>query len=254
MPQREVRIMIIRLADRIALELMTAWHATRGKEFSGFGFCERKEGELYVYDYVLLDVGSEVWTEIDPEVLLPLLERADAANMKVWLHAHPVGNGKPGQHNWSGTDTSTILSTPLGGVPEMVKWSASIVLTPGGWVGRVDNYLKKKTVHCEVFPQTPVYGAVNSIKSQKKKIDIFELAVQAADQFSLEEMEDLGMNYDDLVEYLEVSIENGDLMIEDLDELYYRYTDTSYLYPEEEDEWIEQDTWRYSTQAKRQLR
>ena len=127
--------MKIELSDTVALKLMTFGNITEGLEFSGFGFVEVKEDTIYVYDVVVLDIGSEVWTEIDPKTLISLMERPDARNMKLWIHRHPLGDGVPGKHNWSGTDNTTISTAPLGGHPEMVKWSCSMVLTPRGWVG-----------------------------------------------------------------------------------------------------------------------
>lgn len=133
---------------------LMAYAAITRDEYSGFGFCERQEGNIIVYDFVLLDVGDPVYTEIDPARVLPLLSRPDRKNMKVWLHRHPVGNGIPGPHNWSGRDELTIQREPLGSTREAANWSVSIVLTPGGFVGRVDNYVKGITQHLEVEPNT----------------------------------------------------------------------------------------------------
>lgn len=151
--------MVITVKPEIMFRLMSYAAITRD-EFSGFGFCERKKSEdgkdtvIEVYDFVLLDVGDYVYTEIRPEKFLPLMSRPDRKNMKVWLHRHPVGNGIPGPHNWSGTDEHTIRREPLGTTPEAANWSVSMVLTPGGWVGRIDNYLTGKTQHLEVLPST----------------------------------------------------------------------------------------------------
>lgn len=69
---------------------------------------------------------------------------------------HPLGNGKPGPHNWSGTDEHTATQEPLGGVPGLVPWSVAIVLTSGGWVGRVDFHTPKSQIfHCAVEPSKP---------------------------------------------------------------------------------------------------
>ena len=38
-------------------------------EFSGFGFCERQGGNIYVYDFVLLNKGSYTYTEIAPAAI-----------------------------------------------------------------------------------------------------------------------------------------------------------------------------------------
>lgn len=124
-------------------------------EFSGFGFCNRnQEGDIEMYDFVLLDVGTWGYTQTDPKRMLPLFSRPDRKNMKVWLHRHPMGTGEPGPHNWSGRDEQTIQYEPLGTTPKDAQWSVSIVITPGGFVGRIDNYLKGITQHLEVVPET----------------------------------------------------------------------------------------------------
>lgn len=136
-------------------------------EFSGFGFCELEKDVIRVYDFVLLNVGSYAFTEIPTSKILPIMERSDAGKCKVWLHRHPMGSGVPGPENWSGTDVATIKTGPLGSVPELVKWSVSIVLTPRGWVGRIDNYVTGKTVHLEVEPQAKtIYAELAAIKSE----------------------------------------------------------------------------------------
>jgi hypothetical protein len=146
------------LHSDVALRLLSYASATR-LEFSGFGFCRVENETIFVYDFELLHVGNPTFTEIQPEKIVALMSRSDAANMKVWVHKHPVGNGVPGPHNWSGMDNQTIAETPLGGFPEMVKWSASIVITPSGWVGRIDNHLTKQTRHLEVYPTVRPFHA-----------------------------------------------------------------------------------------------
>jgi hypothetical protein len=163
--------MIIELSPQVFTKLQTigvTWH----KEFSGFGFCTRESNgadvAIKVYDFVLLDLGSEAFTQIDPQEVIKATERDDRDNLRVWVHAHPVGNGVPGPHNWSGTDENTIQTAPLGGLPEMVGWSVSIVRTPAGWVGRVDNHISRKTIHCEVFPETrSIYAEVDALREKK---------------------------------------------------------------------------------------
>jgi len=158
--------MKIILSDNVALKLMTAAHAT-ANEFSGFGFVQPKENDLLVYDAVILNVGNYSYTEIPPAEIEKLMNRPDRASMKLWFHRHPIGNGIPGKHNWSSTDETTIHERPLGGIPELVQWSVSIVLTPGGWVGRIDNYLTGKTAHVPVYPQFPeVYQQIHELRKQ----------------------------------------------------------------------------------------
>lgn len=143
--------MKIKLEPDVAVRLLAYTLATR-KEFSGFGFAKVVDGDLVVYDFELLNVGSEAYTEIKPEKILPLLNRPDAKNLKVWIHRHPIGSGIPGPDNWSSIDEAACTREPLGSSPDLVSWSAAIVITPRGWVGRVDNHKQKRTIHCEVTP------------------------------------------------------------------------------------------------------
>ena len=142
---------------------LTAWSlATGGKEFSGLGII-RKEGDVFhVQDVFLLGVGSEVFTEFSPARQRDL----PRDGLKLWFHRHPLGNGDPGPHNWSGTDENTATRAPLGAPPELVQWSVAIVLTPGGWVGRVDLHVpKSKTYHCAVEPRFPTPETVQEARS-----------------------------------------------------------------------------------------
>jgi len=140
----------IYLSPKVAAKLFMMDQASKGNEYSGFGFVDIVKGNLMVYDVVLMDLGTYGWTEFSPKKILALMDRLDNNKMKLWFHRHPVGNGIPGDHNWSGTDTNTARNEPLGSLPELVKWSASIVKTPLGWVGRIDNCILKKTIHVDV--------------------------------------------------------------------------------------------------------
>lgn len=149
---------IIKLSPEVALKLETTTTQMRGKEFSGIGFVAFKDGDFNVYDVLVISAGSEAYTEIPSAKLLPIMARPDYPNMKLWFHRHGVGNGVPGSHNWSGTDSHTAREEPLGcpvGMAHLVKWSISIVRTPFGWVGRYDKYTKgeeAKTTHMRVTP------------------------------------------------------------------------------------------------------
>jgi hypothetical protein len=163
--------MKIMIDPGVFIRLQTIGIAYR-QEFSGFGFATREgkgeEALIRMYDFVLLDLGSEVYTQIKPDQVLELQSREDIKNMRVWCHAHPMGDGIPGIHNWSGTDNATIEKEPLGCLPELLGWSASIVRTPRGWVGRVDNHIAKKTLHCPVEPETrSVYEEVAALRDRK---------------------------------------------------------------------------------------
>ena len=217
--------MKIIFVPEIMLRLMTIATKWRG-EFSGFGFVTRKDKDLYVYDFVLLALGSEAYTEIPTEKIVALMERSDAGNMKLWLHRHPLGNGYPGKHNWSGTDHATIMDAPLGGIPEMVKWSASVVLTPGGWVGRVDNHIKKSTIHCSVEPQAhEAYAAVIELNRQDPVLyevdgnpELFEVYLKEATAFVKSrhiDLDALGMTLEDIADEMLTQ----DLDLEDLEDL-----------------------------------
>lgn len=217
--------MNIQLSDHVALKLMTIANITEGLEFSGFGFVDLNDDVIYVYDVVVLDIGSEVFTEIAPKSLISLMERPDAKKMKLWIHRHPLGNGVPGIHNWSGTDNNTIQQAPLGGHPDLVKWSCSMVLTPKGWVGRIDNHLKNITQHLEVVPQCrEAYVIIDEIRSTKPKTQSVvwdegfcypdvedyleekhnrnEIRKIAKERFPLSFMDDLGLTLDDITELL----------------------------------------------------
>ena len=73
----------------VMLMLQEAALATRN-EFSGFGFVNRVEGGFFIYDAVILNVGTYGYTQINPEELMPLLDRSDAGSMKCWVHRHPL--------------------------------------------------------------------------------------------------------------------------------------------------------------------
>lgn len=218
--------MQIQLSDTVALKLMTFGNITEGLEFSGFGFVEVKDENIFVYDVVILDIGSEVWTEIDPKTLISLMERPDARNMKLWVHRHPLGGGVPGPSNWSGTDNKTIETVPLGGHPEMVKWSCSMVLTPRGWVGRIDNHLKKLTQHIEVVPQCrEAYVVCDAILEKVPRPYIFpglsreheiwggeynEFICLVRERFPESLLNDLGIPLEDMADFLIDSYYEGD--------------------------------------------
>lgn len=140
----------------IAAELEAVRTAVHPHEFSGFGIVEPgtdKNGEtsFKISEWFLLDVGSSVLTTISIQDQLRLKEHPDRKFMRAWIHAHPVGNGTPGGHCWSGTDNNAIAKSPMGTVPELMDWMISVVRTPGGWVGRFD-VPGQETHHLEVEP------------------------------------------------------------------------------------------------------
>ncbi|MCB2146541.1 MAG: hypothetical protein KQI81_08710 [Deltaproteobacteria bacterium] len=193
--------------DQEVFNKIMAFAAFTRDEFSGFGFCEvDKEADgIFVYDFEPLDIGNYVFTKISPEKILPLMSREDARNLKVWVHRHPMGNGIPGRHNWSGTDEDTITQEPLGSPPHFVLWSVSIVLTPKGLVGRIDKYKDGKVItkHLEVTPNIdsyhPTFAALEGERTKRLRAaederKILELADSMFDDF----MDDLPEEYWDM--------------------------------------------------------
>jgi hypothetical protein len=137
------------LTPDVFLRLAIIEELTEGREFSGYGFIEIEENDgvpdFRVYDIELLDVGTQGFTEFGSSAILQVMKREDANNMKLWFHKHPLGNGKPGAHNWSKIDNDTCTNQPLGCPdPDRVRWALAMVLTPGGWVGRVDRFAGRK--------------------------------------------------------------------------------------------------------------
>jgi hypothetical protein len=169
----EEGFMKIYVEPQVMIRLMTI-ATLYPKEFSGFGYVKLEKDVVRVYDFVLLDIGNETFTEIPTHKLMQLMDDPKYPDMKAWLHRHPMGSGVPGRENWSGMDENTIQTNPLGGVPELVKWSTSMVLTPRGWVGRIDNHLAKTTVHLAVEPQSPeAYSMLEKVKVDRPSVKSF---------------------------------------------------------------------------------
>jgi len=161
--------MRLTLSPLVAIELETIANQTRGHEFSGIGKLSKNVNGMIVEDIILLDVGSGSFTEINANDLYEVSQME--GDWRVWFHRHPVGNGKPGKHNWSFNDETTIQTSPLGGIPQAIKWSVSIVRTPHGWVGRVDNHISGKTVHLPVEGQ----GPERAFKRAEKLLEEYEV-------------------------------------------------------------------------------
>lgn len=133
------------------LKLETWCTSAGGREVSGIGTVKFQNGIFHVTEVFLCAGGSESYTQIEPEHIIEVIKQGvDPSQIKLWWHRHPVGNGKPGTHNWSGTDEATIQEEPVGSSPALVEWSISMVRTPYGWVGRMDDYRKGHTLHCAV--------------------------------------------------------------------------------------------------------
>jgi hypothetical protein len=90
---------------------------------------------------------------------------------------HPLGTGVPGLHNWSGTDEHTIQVEPLGSPAALVGWSCSIVRTPKGWVGRIDNYKTGQTKHVPVSGvDVATVNLIEALKAEKAAKEVPVLA------------------------------------------------------------------------------
>jgi hypothetical protein len=208
------------LTPNVLAKLHLMEQAAHGNEFSGFGFVDIIGKNLVVYEVVLMDLGTYGWTEFDPKKVLPLLDRPDNNKMKLWFHKHPVGNGIPGDHNWSGTDQRTIRNEPLGGIPELVKWSASIVKTPYGWVGRIDNYTLKKTIHVgvEFEGMQEVNATIRQIVSEKKVINGASAAAIIIDEAPHRMNKNVSWTRENLYNGTLFDVEDYEEELDDLDE------------------------------------
>ncbi len=78
--------MRIRLEPEVALRLETYCLQARGLEVSGFGWVRIEGAEFVVYDACLMDIGSQAYTEIKSQKMLPLMMRPDAGRLKLWWH------------------------------------------------------------------------------------------------------------------------------------------------------------------------
>ena len=108
-------------------------------------------GQVTLDRFWLHDVGSTGYTEF---ILNPKIVPVKYwPHVRCWVHRHPVGDSRPGPHNWSQTDNDNIRDTPLGSDPKLIGWSVSVVRTPYQWVGRVDCYEPHVTFHCPVVPK-----------------------------------------------------------------------------------------------------
>lgn len=179
----------IQLDDEVYRKIM-AFTSFTTEEFSGVGFCEVDivANTIFVYDFIPLNIGDWATTEIPHEKMLPLMAREDKANMKVWLHRHPMGTGIPGPHNWSGTDNNNIYNTPMGSTPENLDFMVSIVMTPKGLVGRIDKYRDGKVItkHLEVFPTSETYRAeFQALLDERPKKPIYRFPDGVAQELGL---------------------------------------------------------------------
>ena len=213
------------------IQLYAIEAVAQDREFSGYGFVEvvkvGDEKNFRIYDIELLDIGSPGYTEFDSKAILEVLKRKDASHMKCWFHRHPLGNGKPGEHNWSQTDENTCVNQPLGCPdPMKVKWALAIVLTPKGWVGRLDQFKdgRHKTTHLEVEANVDwavvkkakklLAKAQSADKSVDKKGDgKAQVTVRTTKKLTLvEDLEEAHACLDEgfqMVEYAEMMIHDG---------------------------------------------
>lgn len=163
------------IPDGLLIHLETWISSAAGREVSGVGIMEKDpEAKTFTLRKCwLMAAGSVAYTEIPGAKMVKLIEEGVRPDqLKVWWHRHPVGDGIPGPHNWSGTDNNTIRNEPFGIDPSMVQWLLSIVRTPRGWVGRYDNHDRKQTVHMSV-------GTKVSPKQYAAAADLIDHHVQA---------------------------------------------------------------------------
>lgn len=170
--------MKILISPEIFLRLCVIEDIAGDREFSGYGFVnvENRNGQkaFTVYDIELLDIGSPGFTEFGSADILKVLKREDASRMKLWFHRHPLGTGVPGPHNWSETDNSTCMNEPLGCPdPDRVGWALAMVLTPKGWVGRVDQFKdgSHKVTHIPVHADIDFSFVEKTDKLLKEQIE-----------------------------------------------------------------------------------
>jgi len=185
--------------------LETACNQAERLEVSGYGFIRQEGDTLVVYDACVLDVGSWGETNIDPkdpevaEKLLDLLEREDAANLKLWWHRHPI-------LGWSSTDEYACRVTPMGGDPKHVRWSAAVVRTPHGWIGRIDNHLTDKTAHVPVV--TGAEDVVADTDGLRVKKSSAGATIAHANYTLFNEDDDIeDLDYEDLAEELDEELD-----------------------------------------------
>jgi hypothetical protein len=145
------------ILERDTQILLTAWSiASAGHEFSGLADVRRDNEDLVVSNAHVGDVGSWGMTDLMPDWIRSL---PTSENRRVWFHRHPI-------YGWSGTDLAAINMNPCGAIPEILKWGVSIVLTPRGWIGRVDFYGERRSSHD--LPVVPNYANEEIWKLAKK--------------------------------------------------------------------------------------
>ena len=177
--------MKIVLAPEVAINLESLVSQVSRQEFSGIGFVEIIDGDIHVYDILLLNIGSAGYSEIPADKLLQAVQgRPDKDNIRLWFHRHPV-------EGWSATDLNTILTAPLGGIPELVRWSASIVRTPTRWIGRVDNHLTRTHVVAEVVPNIDLGLLLQTRAMLGEYWEQIETQIHVIPMSDLEEDEDM---------------------------------------------------------------
>jgi hypothetical protein len=93
---------------------------------------------------------------------------AEAAEMTARLKRLTSNRLKHPITGWSSRDLQTILKEPLGSTPENVGWSVSIVITPVGWIGRIDNYVKGIHKDLEIEPTVAdIYKEIRELEKAR---------------------------------------------------------------------------------------
>lgn len=150
--------------------LLRSFQVSTSLEFSGLADVFRKDGELFVTNPFVLDVGSFGFTDFTPEMIRKLLP---STHRRCWFHRHPISC-------WSGTDLNTMTTTPCGSIPQMIQWAVAIVWTPKGWLGRLDTFvpthrhfdLEVVTLVPEdrIYDEAVTYARKHSIPNQVEKL------------------------------------------------------------------------------------
>jgi hypothetical protein len=155
-------MLTINLCPKTAMTLEHIYVSVYPLEFSGLAVVDMKKsdlkiengeikGRLQVGKFYLLDIGNEGYTEfnLDPKII-PVSEWP---LLKVWIHAHGVGNAVPGPHNWSTIDQENMEKSPCGNTPAEIGWAVAVVRNRYGFTAQMRNYKKEIVQYCLVTPQ-----------------------------------------------------------------------------------------------------
>jgi hypothetical protein len=129
----------------LILETMCA--TAQAWELAGFATVDYRK-PLFVVRYAFLLSAGDPQNPSSDSIASIASHVGGEANLRVWWHRHSIGDGRPGPHNWSASDEEFIARPPI---PSLNQWLISVVRTPLGWVGRLDDYRSKVTIHMPVI-------------------------------------------------------------------------------------------------------